>query len=97
MQKIITNSEASINDSIQTGQHIRNGFNRLFKLEVGETEVTLTSIGGEKDGKQVTMSRKVFVQLYYRKNYDQVKDPKNFMKEVIASHSVGGSRFMIGN
>lgn len=94
MSKIVTNTEKSINDTIQTGQIVRNGSGRGFRLEVGESDVTLKPIN-DTGGKTVILSRKVFAQLYYRNNYVQVPEGVDPLKDSAVAASVGGNRFLL--
>lgn len=94
MSKIVTNTEKSINETIQTGQVVRNGAGRGFRLEVGETDVTLVPVN-DTTGKTVVLSRKVFAQLYYRNNYTQVPDGVDPLKDSAVAASVGGNRFLL--
>jgi hypothetical protein len=41
------------------------------------------------------MSRKVFVQLYARKNYVQVANMKTVLSEIVESRRTGASRFLV--
>jgi hypothetical protein len=94
MSKIVTNTEKTINDTIESGQVVRNGAGRGFELEVGETDVTLKPIN-DVGGKTVVLSRKVFAQLYYRNNYVQVPKGVDPLKDSAVSASVGGNRFLL--
>ena len=82
MKKIVTNTEQTINDSIESGMIVRNGGGRGFELEVGEMDITLKP-------------RKVFAQLYYRNNYVQVPKGVDPLKDSAISASVGGNRFLV--
>ena len=93
--KIVTNTEKTINDSIQIGHYIRNGANRLFQIaNMNDSQIVLKSINSETT-KYTQLSRKTFCQLYYRKNYDQIKNPNNFLREVMESYRTGANRFII--
>ena len=93
--KIVTNTEKTINDSIQIGHYIRNGANRLFQISnMNDSQIVLKSINGETT-KYTQLSRKIFCQLYYRKNYDQINNPNNFLREVTEAYRTGANRFII--
>ena len=94
MKKIVTNTEQTINDSIESGMIVRNGGGRGFELEVGEMDITLKPIN-DATGKTVVLSRKVFAQLYYRNNYVQVPKGVDPLKDSAISASVGGNRFLV--
>lgn len=93
--KIITNTEKTINDSIQIGHYLRNGANRLFQISnMNETTIVLRLINTETT-KYVQLSRKTFCQLYHRKNYDQIKNADKFLTEMVESYRTGANRFII--
>ena len=93
--KIVTNTEQTINDSIQIGHHLRNGANRLFIISnMNDDQIVLKSLNGETT-KYTQLSRKTFCQLYYRKNYDQIKNPNNFLREVTEAYRTGANRLII--
>jgi len=94
MNKINTASERAINESIATGQVIRNGGGRAFKLEVAENEVTLHPLN-DTIGKTCVLGRKVFVQLYWRKNYVQIPEGMNPLTDANTSRTMGSERFII--
>jgi hypothetical protein len=94
MKKIVSNSEQAIDETIETGQVVRNGSGRGFTLEVGETDVTLTPIN-DSTGKRVVLSRRVFSQLYYRKNYTQVPEGMDPLKDSAVAASIGSNRFLV--
>jgi len=93
--KIVTNTEQTINDSIQIGHYLRNGANRLFVISnMNADQIVLKSLNGETT-KYTQLSRKTFCQLYYRKNYDQVKSEKTFLREVTEAYRTGANRLII--
>lgn len=92
--KIVTNTEQTIDETIETGQVVRNGSARGFRLEVGETDVTLNPIN-DANGKRVVLSRRIFAQLYYRNNYVQVMGGTDPLKDAISAQSVGGNRLLL--
>ena len=94
MKKIVTNTETTINDTIESGMVVRNGGGRGFELEVREMDITLKPIN-DASGKTVVLSRKVFAQLYYRNNYVQVPKGIDPLKDSAISASVGGNRFLV--
>ena len=93
--KIQTNTAKSINESLLTGQYLRNGGNRVFQITGLDTKsICLTSINGEVT-KNLFLSREVFVKLFYMGNYAQVTNPNNALNEAMESRKVGGNRFLI--
>jgi hypothetical protein len=93
--KIIENTEKTINDSLAIGQMIINGNMRIFKISnLTETEVELTSINGETEKRSV-MSRKVFSQLFYRKNYTQVKNETSAIRDFNEAGKIGSNRLLV--
>jgi hypothetical protein len=95
VNQIVSTNESTIDSTIQVGQYLRNGNNSLFHIgAITPTQVVL-QLMDPTNPKTLYLSRKVFVQLYYRKNYDQVKDPKNYIKEWVTAKSVGATRFLI--
>lgn len=96
--KIITNTEKSINETLEVGQVIINGGGRIFEISnLTEDEVELTSTNGDSgsEGKKAVMGRKVFCQLFYRKNYNQVSSVENARTEHFQSAAIGSNRFML--
>ncbi len=92
--RINTTSETAINSTLQIGQRIRNGNNRWFQIAgLSETQIALRALNGETE-KITQFSRRVFVQLYYRKNYDQLTT-SNPTREAIEAHRTGANRFII--
>ena len=95
MNRIITNTETTINETLQNGQFIRNGASRLFEISnVNENTVTLIC-HNDANIKPTRISRKIFVQLYFRKNYTQVANPANFNREYVEAIRSGADRFLI--
>ena len=92
---VITNSEKSINETLKIGQVVANGRNRIFEItNLTENDIELTSINGEEVKKSI-MSRKVFSQLFYRRNYVQVKSVKTAVSEMHNSTMIGSNRFIL--
>ena len=95
MTTINTTSETTINSSIAKGQIIRNGANNIFEITaLNEDAIQMTTTNAIVE-KTINMSRKVFVQLYARKNYVQVVNTKNILSEIVESRRTGASRFLI--
>jgi hypothetical protein len=95
MNKINTASEKTINETLKNGQFIRNGATRLFEI-VNLTDTTVDLIcKNDESIKPTRLSRKVFVQLYYRKNYVQSTNPANFSREAIELKITGSERYLI--
>ncbi len=92
--RINTINEKTINETLKTGQVIRNGNMRLFRIAgVFEKLIALQSLNGETE-KLTYIPRNTFVKLYFRKNYDQVLT-NNPLKEAMEAKSVGATRFLI--
>ena len=92
---IITNTEATINETIKVGQVLANGRTRIFKItKITDTDIELTSVNGEEVKKSI-MSRKVFCQLFYRRNYTQVNSEESAVKEMHESGMIGSNRFIL--
>ena len=95
MNTINTTSENTINSSIAKGQIIRNGANNFFEITaLNETSIEMTTTNALVE-KTINMSRKVFVQLYARKNYVQVVNMKTVLSEIVESRRTGASRFLV--
>lgn len=95
--RIITNTEKSINETLEAGQVIINGGSRIFEItNLTDNEVELTAINGDSENKKKSvMSRKVFCQLFYRKNYNQVSSADKARTEHFQSAAIGSNRFML--
>jgi len=95
MTTINTTSETTINATIAKGQIIRNGANNIFEITaLNETAIQMTTTNAIVE-KTINMSRKVFVQLYARKNYVQVVNMKTVLSEIVESRRTGASRFLV--
>lgn len=95
MTTINTTSETTINSTIAKGQIIRNGANNIFEITaLNENAIQMTTTNAIVE-KTINMSRKVFVQLYARKNYVQVVNTKNILSEIVESRRTGASRFLV--
>ena len=95
MTTINTTSETTINATIAKGQIIRNGANNIFEITaLNEDAIQMTTTNAIVE-KTLHMSRKVFVQLYARKNYVQVMNTKNILSEIVESRRTGASRFLV--
>jgi hypothetical protein len=95
IQKVNTGTKQSIDETIYQGLLIRNGSNRLFKIEsLTPKQVILTSINGERE-QTLVLARTSFVSLYYMKNYVQVNSEKTMITEWIDSQTVGANRFLV--
>lgn len=95
MTTINTTSENTINATIAKGQIIRNGANNIFEITaLNENAIQMTTTNAIIE-KTINMSRKVFVQLYARKNYVQVMNTKNILSEIVESRRTGASRFLV--
>jgi len=95
IQRVNTGSKQTIDSSIFEGLLIRNGSNRLFKIEsLTPKQVILTSINGERE-QTLILSRSAFISLYYMKNYVQVIQEGRLIQEWIDSKEIGSNRFII--
>jgi len=94
IQKINGSTESTINQSLTIGQRVINGYNNIFTItNLTDSQIVLL-LDNPIETKRLVMSRKVFVQLYYRRNYTQLVT-NNPIKEMIDSKSIGSTRFMI--
>jgi len=95
MTTINTTSETTINATIAKGQIIRNGANNIFEITaLNENAIEMTTTNAIVE-KTINMSRKVFVQLYARKNYIQVVNMKTILSEIVESRRTGATRFLV--
>jgi len=95
MTTINTTSENTINATIAKGQIIRNGANNIFEITaLNENAIEMTTTNAIVE-KTINMSRKVFVQLYARKNYIQVVNMKTILSEIVESRRTGATRFLV--
>jgi hypothetical protein len=95
MTTINTTSETTINATIAKGQIIRNGANNIFEITaLNDNAIQMTTTNAIVE-KTINMSRKVFVQLYARKNYVQVANMKTVLSEIVESRRTGASRFLV--
>ena len=93
--KIQTNTAKTINETLTTGQYLRNGGNRVFQItSLTDRTIQLTSINGERE-QILNIGREVFVKLFFMGNYAQVTNPINALNEAIESRKVGANRFLI--
>lgn len=94
--KIDTCNKKTINDSLRIGQVLRNGGSRIFEIVgLDETTITLLSNNNNKASQNLIMGRKVFCDLYYLKNYDQVWSINNVRKEIMDAKVTGADRYLI--
>jgi hypothetical protein len=95
VQRVNTGTKQSIDDTLFEGLLIRNGSNRLFKIESLTTkQVILTSLNGERI-QTLIMGRPAFINLYYMKNYVQVIQEGRLIQEWIEAKEIGSNRFII--
>jgi hypothetical protein len=95
IQRVNTGSKQTIDETLFEGLLIRNGSNRLFKIEsLTPKQVILTSINGERE-QTLILSRPAFISLYYMKNYVQVIQEGRLIQEWIDSKEIGSNRFII--
>ena len=93
--RIVTNTESTIDSTMEVGHYLRNGSRQIFRIgAITPTQVVLQLID-PNNPKTLYISRKVFCQLYWRKNYDQVLNPENWLNEWVNARSVGATRFLI--
>jgi hypothetical protein len=96
--KIDTCTRKTIFDSLLVGQIVRNGGGRIFEIAgLDETQIHLKPLNDDKGrtGRILTMGRKVFADLYYLKNYDQVRSYANVRKEIMDAKATGADRFLL--
>jgi hypothetical protein len=96
--KIDTCNRETIFNSLMVGQVVRNGGGRIFEISgLDEAQVHLKPLNDDKGrtGRILTMGRKVFAELYYLKNYDQVRSYANVRREIIDAKSTGADRFLL--
>ena len=93
--RINTTNESTINNSLEVGQYLRNGSNSVFRIGALSDTQILLQLEDNINPKNLTLSRKVFVQLYYRKNYDQILNPSNWLREWAEAKAVGATRFLV--
>lgn len=95
VNRINSTTEQTINQTLAVGQYLRNGANQIFLIgALSETQILLQLQDPTKP-RNLQLSRKVFCQLYYRKNYDQVINPAKWVNEWIEAKSVGATRFLV--
>ena len=95
VQRVNTGTKQTIDETLFEGLLIRNGSNRLFKIEsLTPKQVILTSLNGERI-QTLIMSRTSFINLYYMKNYVQVLQEKRLIQEWIDSTQTGSNRFLV--
>jgi hypothetical protein len=95
VNRINTTSESTIDQTIEIGQYLRNGSNQIFRIAALSPTQILLQLQDPNKPKQLTLSRRVFAQLYYRKNYDQIINPEKWLTEWVEAKSVGATRLMI--
>jgi hypothetical protein len=96
--KIDIRSKETINATLELGQVVRNGSGRIFEIVgLDDTQIYLKSHNVEKGKGERTlgMSRKVFVELYHLKNYDQIRSVKTARKEIMEDKITGADRFLL--
>lgn len=92
--QINTNTTTLINQTLQVGQLLINGSNRVFQiLQLDDTQILLQSTDAIET-RQSLLSRLVFSKLVYMRNYMQVFS-ENPLNEVIEATRIGGTRLMI--
>lgn len=97
-KRIDISNKASINASLEVGQHIRNASGRIFEIAgLDEQQVFLKALNPDKThvGQVLTLGRKVFVDLYYLKNYDQIRNTKYPRREIMDAKATGADRFLL--
>jgi hypothetical protein len=95
VNRINTTTESTIDQTIEVGQYLRNGSNQIFRIGALSPTQILLVLQDPNAPKQLTLSRRVFAQLYYRKNYDQVINPEKWLNEWVHAKSVGATRFLV--
>jgi len=95
VNRINTTSENTINQTIEVGHYLRNGSNQIFRIGAMSATQILLQLQDPTHPRTLQLSRKVFCQLYYRKNYDQVINPAKWLTEWVEAKSVGATRYMV--
>lgn len=86
---------STINSTLEVGQIIRNGANYIFEIEkLTNEKVILKSINDIKE-RTLAFNRSVFVSLFKNKNFDQLRDPQNWLTEIANAKRIGASRFLL--
>jgi hypothetical protein len=66
-------------------------------IGLDENQVVLKALNPEKkkEGQTLVLGRKVFVDLYHLKNYDQIRSKANARKEIVDAKATGADRFLL--
>jgi hypothetical protein len=76
IKKDMNSHEKQLNETLALGQFYRNGNGYTFEVvHLDETSIGLTNLEAA-EGKQIAMSRAIFCQLWSRRNYEYIKNPK---------------------
>jgi hypothetical protein len=88
-----TNAQ-TLRETLKSGQYIRNGGLQLFRiLAISDNQILIQNQDQTKQ--RLQMSTTTFIQLWLRKNYQQVLQPENYLREWVESKGVGAQRLMI--
>ena len=94
LHEVLKQKEASLNKTLEIGQHFRNGNGITFEvIELDENVITLSpkELGNSADSR---LTRSVFCQLWARNNYEYVKNP-NASREFALVKQLGLNRFAV--
>ena len=92
--KIVSTNAQTLRETLKPGQYLRNGSLHLFRiLAIGSDHVLLQN--QDQTQQRLQMSLTTFIQLWLRKNYQQVLQPENYLREWVESKSVGATRFLV--
>jgi hypothetical protein len=94
LAKVLQQKADSYNETLEKGQHFRNGNGITFKvIELNETTITLSPKELQNSGDS-RLSRSVFCQLWARNNYEFVKNP-DASREFALTKQLGLNRFAV--
>jgi hypothetical protein len=91
---IVSTNAQTIRETLKSGQYIRNGGLQLFQiLAISDNQILIQN--QDQTQQRLQMSLTTFIQLWLRKNYQQVLQPENWLREWVESKQVGATRLMI--
>jgi hypothetical protein len=91
---IKTSSVRAISESLQIGQSLINGSNRVFRIESLNAKQICLVYSDAIETRRSILSREVFAKLVYMNNYMQVKTA-NPLNEAIEATKTGGTRLLV--
>ena len=88
-----TNAQ-TLRETLKSGQYIRNGGLQLFQiLAIVNNQILIQN--QDQTQQRLQMSLTTFIQLWLRKNYQQVLQPETYLREWVESKQVGATRFLV--